>query len=141
MRSAFLRSADETAEKEGLELWHEYHHRGQLACFERPGYSLREAVTRPRRLVDTDNQRLLDQFGRHHTRGNLLRFLQDPRIEPTNKTSERGLRFGVIQRNVSQCSKTVGGAEAFATFASVIKTAMQPCSRVPAAPPAGPDTP
>src|SRR3954453_10112721 len=64
--------------KEGLELWHEYHdHRGQLAGFESRAGSLREAVTwhlRPRRLVDADNQRLLDQFGRHHVRGNLLRF-------------------------------------------------------------------
>ena len=33
------------------------------------------------RLVDADNQRLLDEFGRHHTRGNLLRFLDDPRVE------------------------------------------------------------
>jgi transposase len=115
--------------KEGLQLWHEYHdHRGQLTGFERRARSLREAVTRhlkPRRLVDADNQRLLDEFGRHHTKGNLLRFLDDPRVEPTNNISERGFRFAVIQRKVSQCSKTAGGAEAFAAFASVIKTAMR----------------
>jgi transposase len=115
--------------KEGLELWHEYHdHRGQLTGFERRVGSLREAVTRhlkPRQLVDADNQRLLDEFGRHHTKGNLLRFLDDPRVEPTNNISERGFRFAVIQRKVSQCSKTAGGAEAFAAFASVIKTAMR----------------
>src|SRR5512144_2378308 len=115
--------------KEGLQLWHEYHdHRGQFAGFERRARSLQEAVTRhlkPRRLVDADNQRLLDQFGRHHTKGNLLRFLDDPRVEPTNNISERGFRFAVIQRKVSQCSKTAGGAEAFAAFASVIKTAMR----------------
>jgi transposase len=75
--------------------------------------------------ADADNQRLLDQFGRHHTKGNLLRFLDDPRVEPTNNISERGFRFAVIQRKVSQCSKTAGGAEAFAAFASVIKTAMR----------------
>jgi transposase len=115
--------------KEGLALWHEYHdHQGQLAGFERRAQSLREAVTRhlrPRRLMDADNQRLLDQFGRHHAKGNLLRFLEDPRIEPTNNTSERGFRFAVIQRKVSQCSKTSGGARAFEVFASVIKTAMR----------------
>ena len=58
--------------KEGLQLWHEYHdRRGQLVGFESRARSLREAVTRhlrPRRLVDADNQRLLDQFGRHHAR-------------------------------------------------------------------------
>ena len=69
--------------------------------------------------------RLLDQFGRHHAKGNLLRFLAGPRVEPTNNTSERGFRFAVIQRKVSQCSKTAGGAKAFAAFASVIKTAMR----------------
>ena len=115
--------------KEGLALWHEYHdHRGQLAGFERRARSLREEVTRhlrPRRLVDADNQRLLDQFGRHHARGNLLRFLEDPRVPPTNNDSERGFRFAVIQRKVSQCSKTSGGARAFEAFASVIKTAMR----------------
>ena len=115
--------------KEGLQLWHEYHdHRGQLAGFEHRVRSLQAAVTRhlrPRRLVDADNQRLLDQFGRHHAKGNLLRFLDDPRIEPTNNRSERGFRFAVIQRKVSQCSKTAGGARAFEAFASVIKTAMK----------------
>jgi transposase len=115
--------------KEGLLLWHEYHdHRGQLAGFEVRVRQHKAAVTRhlkPRRLVDADNQRLLDQFGGHHARGNLLRFLEDPRVEPTNNRSERGFRFAVIQRKVSQCSKTAGGAEAFAAFASVIKTAMR----------------
>jgi transposase len=115
--------------KEGLALWHEYHdHRGQLAGFERRAHSLREAVTRhlrPRRVVDVDNQRLLDEFGRHHARGNLLRFLEDPRVPPTNNDSERGFRFAVIQRKVSQCSKTARGARAFEAFASVIKTALR----------------
>src|SRR3954452_11701532 len=115
--------------KEGLQLWHVYHdHQGELPGFERRARSVREAVTRhlrPRRLADGDNQRLLDQFGRHHAKGNLLRFLADPRVEPTNNTSERGFRFAVIQRKVSQCSRTTRGAEAFAAFASVIKTAMR----------------
>jgi transposase len=115
--------------KEGLELWHEFHdHRGQLAGFERRAQSVQAAVTRqlrPRRLTDADNQRLLDEFGRHHARGNLLRFLEDPRVQPTNNDSERGFRFAVIQRKVSQCSKTAGGARAFEAFASVIKTAMR----------------
>ena len=115
--------------KEGLQLWHDYHdHHGRLAGFDVRVRQHRAAVTRhlkPRRLRDADNQRLLDQFGGHHARGNLLRFLEDPRVEPTNNRSERGFRFAVIQRKVSQCSKTAGGAEAFAAFASVIKTAMR----------------
>jgi transposase len=115
--------------KEGLRLWHEYHdHHGRLAGFDLRVRQHQAAVTRhlkPRPLRDADNQRLLGQFGGHHARGNLLRFLEDPRVEPTNNRSERGFRFAVIQRKVSQCSKTQGGAEAFAAFASVIKTAMR----------------
>jgi transposase len=115
--------------KEGLQLWHEYHdHGGRLAGFEVRARQLHAAVTRhlkPRPLTDADNQRLLDQFGGHHAKGNLLRFLEDPRVEPTNNRSERGFRFAVIQRKVSQCSKSQEGAEAFAAFASVIKTAMR----------------
>src|SRR5262249_12495872 len=115
--------------KEGLRLWHEYHdHHGRLAGVEVRVGQLQAAVRRrlnARRLADADNQRLLDQFGGHHARGNLLRFLEGPRVEPTNNRSERGFRFAVIQRKVSQCSKTGAGAEAFAAFASVIKTAMR----------------
>jgi transposase len=115
--------------KEALQLWHDYHDRGgQLEGFASHAAGLRKAVMqhlRPRQVVDADNQRLLDQFGRHHAQGNLLRFLEDPQVEPTNSRSERGFRFAVIQRKVSQCSKTEGGAQAFSAFASVIKTAMK----------------
>src|SRR5205814_4046794 len=80
---------------------------------------------RERALPDPDNQRLLDQLRWHHQRGNLLRFLDDPRIEPTNNRAERVLRPAVIVRKVSQCSKTRDGAEAFAAFTSVLRTAVQ----------------
>src|SRR3954465_3228978 len=115
--------------KEGLELWHEYHdHQGQLRGFEPRVRSLEAAGTRhlrPPRLGDADNQRLPDQFGLEHRPGNLLRYEADPRVKPTNNDSERGFRFAVIQRKVSQCSKTDGGARAFEAFASVIKTVMR----------------
>ena len=55
-------------------------------------------------------------------RGNLLRFLDDPSIEPTNNRAERALRGAVIARKVSHCSKNVGGADAFSAFTSVIRT-------------------
>ena len=61
-------------------------------------------------------------MGRHHDAGNLLRFLFDPRVEPTNNRAERALRPGVIARKVSQCSKNARGARAFEAFASVIQT-------------------
>jgi transposase len=78
---------------------------------------------RPRQLTDRDNQRLLNQIGRHHERGNLLRFLHSPAtVEPTNNAAERALRPAVIARKVSQCSKNEGGAAAYSAFKSVIGT-------------------
>ena len=86
---------------------------------------LQEELTyhlRDRRLRDADNQRLLNEIGWHHDRGNLVRFLADPRIEPTNNRAERALRPAVIARKVSQCSKNASGAHAFGAFTSVVRT-------------------
>src|SRR5215213_8564425 len=73
---------------------------------------------RPRALKDRNNQRLLNEIGRHHERGNRLRFLH----EPTNNAAERALRPAVIARKVSQCSKNERGAAALSAFKSVICT-------------------
>jgi hypothetical protein len=83
------------------------------------------ALLAPRTLPDPDNQRLLDQVRWHHTRGNVLRFLTDPRLEPTNNRAERALRPAVIARKVSQCAKNQRGADTFAAFASVTRTIRQ----------------
>ena len=80
---------------------------------------------RPRRLQNPDNQRLLDGIGGQHAKGRLLRFLSTPGVEPTNNRSERALRPAVIQRKVSQCSKTQSGANAFSAFASIIRTLLK----------------
>ena len=78
---------------------------------------------RPRQLSDADNQCLLNELGRHHERGNLLRFLHDSiNVTPTNNAAERALRPAVIARKVSQCSKTKPGAQAYTAFKSVIGT-------------------
>jgi transposase len=114
----------QTLLREAIALWHVYH-AGAVATFAEQAQRLHKAITRqlrPRGLRDPDNQRLLDGIGWHHDRGNLLRFLDDPAIEPTNNRAERSLRGPVIARKVSQCSKTPRGAEAFAAFSSVIKT-------------------
>jgi transposase len=77
---------------------------------------------RARRLKDADHQRRLDALGWHHDRGNLLRFLADPRVEPTNTRAERARRPAVIARQVSHGSKTGTGAHAFTAFTSVVRT-------------------
>jgi transposase len=76
-------------------------------------------------LKDGDNQRLLDGIGLQHDRGNLLRFLHEPHVEPTNNRGERALRPAVIARGLSHGSKNGRGAEAFAAFTSVLQTAVK----------------
>jgi hypothetical protein len=103
---------------------------------EREGFAATQAVLvrrvtehlRDRRLRDRDNQRLLDELGWHHDRGNLLRFLEEPEtVEPTNNRAERALRGAVIARKVSQCNKNERGAAAFGAFTSVVKTLAKRC--------------
>jgi transposase len=86
---------------------------------------LREERTSQRRdrpLKDPDHPRRLHDLGWHHDRGNLGRFLDDPRIEPTNKRAERAWRPAVMARQVSPCSKNGRGAHAFEVFTSVVRT-------------------
>jgi hypothetical protein len=105
-------------------LWRAYQV-GEVTDFAPQAQHLWHAIThhlRPRILTDPDNQRLLNGIGRQHDRGHLLRFLEDPHIEPTNNRAERVLRPAVIARKVSQCSKNQAGAQAFAAFTSVVQT-------------------
>ena len=110
--------------KMALDLWEEYH-AGAVTDFETRVAKLRFAVSyqlRERALRDPDNQHLLKVLRRYHQRGELLRFLEEPLVEPTNNRVERALRPAVIARKVSQCSKNQAGAYAFSAFTSVIQT-------------------
>ena len=110
--------------QDAMQLWHAWH-AGEVTDFATEAQPLWDTIThhlRPRILTDPDNQRLLNGIGRHHDRGNLLRFLEDLRIEPTNNRAERVLRPAVIARKVSQCSKNTPGAHAFEAFKSVVQT-------------------
>jgi transposase len=110
--------------QEALALWHE-HRDGQVTDFKVEAEALQAEITehlRDRHLRDPDNQRLLNELGWHHDRGNLVRFLAEPRIEPTNNRAERAVRPAVIVRKVSQCSKNGRGAHAFEAFSSVVRT-------------------
>ncbi|HZA21869.1 MAG TPA: transposase, partial [Dehalococcoidia bacterium] len=107
-----------------LDLWNEYQ-AGVVADFEARVAELRFAVSyqlRERALRDRDNQHLLEVLRRYHRREELLRFLEDPSIEPTNNRVERALRPAVIARKVSECSKNEEGAYAFSAFKSVVQT-------------------
>ena len=110
--------------REAMELWRAYH-RGEASDFGVQAERLKREVRyhlRDRPMADADNYRLQNELGWHDDRGSLLRFLDDPSIEPTNNRAERALRPAVIARKVSHCSKSVEGADAFSAFTSVIRT-------------------
>lgn len=112
---------------QGMELWKVYH-QGEAVNYHEQVQRIEAEVThhlRNRIFKDDDNQRLLNGIGTHHDRGNLLRFLHQPEVEPTNNRAERALRFIVIARDTGQYAKNDRGAEAYAAFASVIRTAMK----------------
>lgn len=107
-----------------MDLWEEYH-AGEAPDFEGWAAELRLVISyqlRERALRDRDNQHLLRVLRRYHQRGELLRFLEETLVEPTNNRVERALRPAVIARKVSQCSKNDEGAYAFSAFKSVIQT-------------------
>ena len=110
--------------REAMDLWRAYH-RGEVSGFGAQAERLKREVSyhlRDRPMADADNYRLQNELGWHDDRGNLLRFLDDPSIEPTNNRAERALRGAVIARKVSHCSKSQEGADAFSAFTSVIRT-------------------
>jgi transposase len=107
-----------------MDLWEEYQ-AGEAADFEGRAAELRFVISyqlRERALRDRDNQNLLKVLREYHQRDELLRFLEEPLVEPTNNRVERALRPAVIARKVSQCSKNQAGAYAFSAFKSVIQT-------------------
>ena len=110
--------------REGLALWHAYHDGNKRGYWDKVA-DLYKRITehlRERELSDANNQRLLKFFGEHHRKGNLTRFLWDPRVPPTNNLAERELRYLIPARKVSQCSKNGQGANAQKTLGSLIRT-------------------
>ena len=110
--------------REAMELRQSYR-RGEASDYVAETERLRREVSyhlRDRPMPDRDNGRLQNELGWHDDRGNLLRFLDDPGIEPTNNRAERALRGAVIARKVSHCSKNEDGADAFSAFTSVLRT-------------------
>jgi len=77
---------------------------------------------RSRTLSDPDNRRMLEQIGRQHAAGNVLRFLHDPRLSPDNHLAEREIRPAVIARKVSHCSKNDAGADSHGVHSTVYRT-------------------
>jgi len=74
-------------------------------------------------LTDPDNARLAKRLQKH--RYQLLTFLYNEAVEPTNNRAERALRPAVIARKLSAGNRTERGAKTHAIVASVIQTCRQ----------------
>src|ERR671914_1288091 len=110
-----------------VRLWEEYHY-GDREEFDRWAPEVRLALSyhlRDRPFKNQDSRKLLRMLRRYHQRGDLLRFLEEPLVEPTNNRVERVLRPAVIARKVSHCSKSWLGAHALAAFTSIIQTLLK----------------
>ena len=108
-------------------LWKEYHYGDRKEC-DQWAPEVRLALSyhlRDRPFKDQDNRKLLRMLHRYHQQGDLLRFLEEPLVEPTNNRVERVLRPAVIARKVSHCSATWPGAHALAAFTSIIQTLLK----------------
>ena len=64
---------------------------------------------------------LLERLQVH--RGEVLRFLEDLRVPPTNNLAERDIRMVKLQQKISGCWRTLDGARAFLTVRSYVATA------------------
>ncbi len=64
---------------------------------------------------------LLERLEVH--REEVLRFLEDLRVPPTNNLAERDIRMVKLQQKIAGCWRTLDGAQAFLTVRSYISTA------------------
>lgn len=74
-----------------------------------------------RRRRSAEVERLVMHLCAH--RGELLVFLHQPAVPPTNNHAEQMLRPAVISRKVGGCNQTEAGAETHSVLSSILVTA------------------
>ena len=102
----------------------------QWEQLERPEYEMKASRLEDRleqlsiaRWEHPDATRLGKRLSRY--RGQLTRFLWDQKLEGTNNAAERALRPAVVMRKITGGSRSEDGAAAWATLASLLRTADQ----------------
>ena len=111
--------------KGAIETWKEFH-RGKKTAEELKitkevtSEKLVEALLFPTK--NKDIRRLKKRIIKHQNE--LLTFLDQPEIEPTNNRAERGLRASVIMRKITFGSRSPGGARNHQVIMSILQTAL-----------------
>ena len=75
-----------------------------------------------RQYHGTEVPKFIKSICREH-REDLFRFIDNPKVEPTNNLAERGLRHVVVIRKISNGSRSKDGAEITSNLLSVLQTA------------------
>jgi transposase len=114
--------------KSALRLHQKYSQQGiSFENYKKLGAGITRQITKllaPRKYpLCVSSERIRSGLAYHHKRGNLLRFLENPIVSPTNNAAERALRHNVIFRKLCGGSKTQSGARALEAYSSVIQTA------------------
>jgi transposase len=104
------------ARKLAIELWGERFWQRAVSDTEQQFADLLEPAQ-----SDPDNRRLRKHLKAHQNE--VLVFLHDPAITPTNSLAEREIRPAVIVRKVSAGNRTEAGAHAHEVLASITRTA------------------
>ena len=76
-------------------------------------------------MQSTVNERLRKGLLKHHQRGSLLRFLDDPSIPPTNNAAERALRHAVCWRKTSGGTDGASGSRFVERVLTVVASCRQ----------------
>jgi transposase len=114
--------------KAALRLHHKYSQQTiSFETYKKRGAGITRQITKllaPRKqALCVSSERIRSGLEYHHNRGNLLRFLENPAVSPTNNAAERALRHNVIFRKLCGGSKTQSGARALEAYSSIIQTA------------------
>lgn len=84
---------------------------------------LEQLARRYSRDANQDVKRLANRLLRY--RGEITAFLWDRQVDGTNNAAERALRPAVVFRKITGGSRSSAGADAWATVASILRTARQ----------------
>ena len=87
---------------------------------QRQEHWVKQAKGKLQELIEWQLEEIQNRLKKH--KNEILVFLENPAVPFTNNSTERAIRPVVVHRKVIQCFRTSHGAQAFATWYSLIHT-------------------